>query len=420
MAGVCSLGSMPAQDIEWIQSRVPVTGLWGVGGRTGKRLNAIGIEFDRRFEGRGSPSDPEEVLGGAAADGAGTEWNGLHPAHRGTGRQAADHVLAQLLLAGDHAGGDGPGDGRLRPARRGPDGCRGTARLGADGDGGDQQVRRRRGFVSRSQRPPPGTHAGSDPADQGRGGCHARLPSPAPTMSGQACCCPGWSRQPDKRPSTRSSATWTSGTSGTCSVPSVQFGEAAIGLGQGGLAAPAAWSMNANSPRRATPPSGQSFRWLRRRHHCRRRVLPQRGDARVAECFRTRRDQLYWMGKTTAAACRGALAVPTASRKRRMAPDKVASRASATSRRRDGKSQQMAHLRHRSQAKGVVPSAGPPPMASRCCPFALVASIPTRRGSLRTARVSKPIEMASPSGDGTVSPSAPEQNGKEPRLVGAA
>ena len=44
MAGVCSLGSMPAPDIEWIQSRVPVTGLWGVGGRTGKRLNAIGIE----------------------------------------------------------------------------------------------------------------------------------------------------------------------------------------------------------------------------------------------------------------------------------------------------------------------------------------------------------------------------------------
>ncbi|AUI51065.1 Y-family DNA polymerase [Arthrobacter crystallopoietes] len=44
MQGVCSLDSMPAAEVARIQSRVPVTGLWGVGGRTAKRLNAMGIE----------------------------------------------------------------------------------------------------------------------------------------------------------------------------------------------------------------------------------------------------------------------------------------------------------------------------------------------------------------------------------------
>lgn len=42
--GVCSLGSVPDEEIRRIQSRVPVTGLWGVGGRTGTRLNALGID----------------------------------------------------------------------------------------------------------------------------------------------------------------------------------------------------------------------------------------------------------------------------------------------------------------------------------------------------------------------------------------
>ncbi|MFB0835006.1 Y-family DNA polymerase [Arthrobacter halodurans] len=44
MRGVCSLGSMPDAEVRRIQSRVPVTGLWGVGARTGARLNALGIE----------------------------------------------------------------------------------------------------------------------------------------------------------------------------------------------------------------------------------------------------------------------------------------------------------------------------------------------------------------------------------------
>lgn len=43
MDGVCSLESMPAGQVELIQSRVPVTGLWGVGTRTGDRLKAQGI-----------------------------------------------------------------------------------------------------------------------------------------------------------------------------------------------------------------------------------------------------------------------------------------------------------------------------------------------------------------------------------------
>lgn len=44
LAGVCSLGSVPDEEIRRIQSRVPVTGLWGVGSRTGKRLKVLGIE----------------------------------------------------------------------------------------------------------------------------------------------------------------------------------------------------------------------------------------------------------------------------------------------------------------------------------------------------------------------------------------
>ncbi|GAA1359813.1 translesion error-prone DNA polymerase V subunit UmuC [Arthrobacter rhombi] len=44
LRGVCSLGSVPEEEIHRIQSRVPVTGLWGVGGRTGTRLNALGID----------------------------------------------------------------------------------------------------------------------------------------------------------------------------------------------------------------------------------------------------------------------------------------------------------------------------------------------------------------------------------------
>jgi DNA polymerase V len=44
MGGACSLGSLPAGEVERIQSRVPVTDLWGVGSRTGTRLNAIGVD----------------------------------------------------------------------------------------------------------------------------------------------------------------------------------------------------------------------------------------------------------------------------------------------------------------------------------------------------------------------------------------
>ncbi|GAA4366759.1 Y-family DNA polymerase [Paeniglutamicibacter cryotolerans] len=43
MGGVCSLDSMPVGQVETIQERVPVTGLWGVGARTGDRLKAQGI-----------------------------------------------------------------------------------------------------------------------------------------------------------------------------------------------------------------------------------------------------------------------------------------------------------------------------------------------------------------------------------------
>ena len=44
MGGACSLASLPAREVERIQSRVPVTELWGVGARTGARLNAIGVD----------------------------------------------------------------------------------------------------------------------------------------------------------------------------------------------------------------------------------------------------------------------------------------------------------------------------------------------------------------------------------------
>ncbi len=44
LGGVCSLDSVPPEEIRRIQSRVPVTGLWGVGARNGQRLNALGIE----------------------------------------------------------------------------------------------------------------------------------------------------------------------------------------------------------------------------------------------------------------------------------------------------------------------------------------------------------------------------------------
>lgn len=44
LGGVCSLGSVPDEEIRRIQSRVPVTGLWGVGGRTGHRLRAMGVD----------------------------------------------------------------------------------------------------------------------------------------------------------------------------------------------------------------------------------------------------------------------------------------------------------------------------------------------------------------------------------------
>ncbi|WP_427019020.1 Y-family DNA polymerase [Pseudarthrobacter sp. P1] len=44
LAGVCALDSMPPGHVAAIQSRVPATGLWGVGGRTGDRLAAMGID----------------------------------------------------------------------------------------------------------------------------------------------------------------------------------------------------------------------------------------------------------------------------------------------------------------------------------------------------------------------------------------
>lgn len=43
MGGVCNLDIMPGAQIDHIMSRVPVTGVWGIAGRLGKRLNAIGV-----------------------------------------------------------------------------------------------------------------------------------------------------------------------------------------------------------------------------------------------------------------------------------------------------------------------------------------------------------------------------------------
>lgn len=43
MNGVCNLDTMPAGSVDIIMSRVPVTGLWGVASRIGKKLNTLGI-----------------------------------------------------------------------------------------------------------------------------------------------------------------------------------------------------------------------------------------------------------------------------------------------------------------------------------------------------------------------------------------
>jgi len=44
LGGVCALDAMPAGQVEYIQDRVPASGLWGVGGRTSDRLKSMGIE----------------------------------------------------------------------------------------------------------------------------------------------------------------------------------------------------------------------------------------------------------------------------------------------------------------------------------------------------------------------------------------
>jgi DNA polymerase V len=43
LGGVCSYDTMSAANREHIMARVPVTGIWGIAGRLGKRLNALGI-----------------------------------------------------------------------------------------------------------------------------------------------------------------------------------------------------------------------------------------------------------------------------------------------------------------------------------------------------------------------------------------
>ncbi|MCC3292430.1 Y-family DNA polymerase [Arthrobacter sp. zg-Y1110] len=43
LGGVCNLDTMPAGAVDTIMSRVPVTGLWGVASRIGKKLNTLGI-----------------------------------------------------------------------------------------------------------------------------------------------------------------------------------------------------------------------------------------------------------------------------------------------------------------------------------------------------------------------------------------
>ncbi|MEH0110655.1 DUF4113 domain-containing protein [Tersicoccus sp. MR15.9] len=44
LGGVCDLEAMPAGHVDAIMARVPVTGLWGIASRLGKRLNLLGIE----------------------------------------------------------------------------------------------------------------------------------------------------------------------------------------------------------------------------------------------------------------------------------------------------------------------------------------------------------------------------------------
>jgi DNA polymerase V len=43
LAGVCSWDTLPPGHAEAIMSKVPVTGIWGIAGRLGKKLNGIGI-----------------------------------------------------------------------------------------------------------------------------------------------------------------------------------------------------------------------------------------------------------------------------------------------------------------------------------------------------------------------------------------
>ncbi len=43
LQGVCSWDTLPPAHAEAIMSKVPVTGIWGIAGRLGKKLNAIGI-----------------------------------------------------------------------------------------------------------------------------------------------------------------------------------------------------------------------------------------------------------------------------------------------------------------------------------------------------------------------------------------
>ena len=43
MEGVCSYDTLPVAHRDYIMGRVPVTGIWGIAGRLGRRLNALGI-----------------------------------------------------------------------------------------------------------------------------------------------------------------------------------------------------------------------------------------------------------------------------------------------------------------------------------------------------------------------------------------
>ncbi|MCO4263755.1 Y-family DNA polymerase [Pseudarthrobacter sp. MDT3-26] len=43
MAGVCNYDALPPGTAEAVMAKVPVTGIWGIAGRLGKRLNALGI-----------------------------------------------------------------------------------------------------------------------------------------------------------------------------------------------------------------------------------------------------------------------------------------------------------------------------------------------------------------------------------------